>query len=56
MLCTGSLVIYEIWGPKRKLAENEFENLKTTDQCKLEDRFEKKGQFSIAKIPHITFF
>ena len=30
------------------LAYNKFEYKKTKDDCKLEDRFQKNGQFSVA--------
>ena len=33
---------------KNMLAYNEFAYKKTKDDCKLEDRFQKNGQFSVA--------
>ncbi len=33
---------------KNRLEYNEFEYKKTKDDCKLEDRFQKKGHFRIA--------
>jgi len=33
---------------KNRLAYNEFAYKKTKDDCKLEDRFQKKGHFRIA--------
>ena len=39
----------------KKTAYNEFAYEKTKDDCKLQDRFQKNGQFSVAQMQNCRY-